>query len=306
MAAQGELGLDHLLGVFRDLDENCLLAETEYWQIGSELKAAAKSLPDGDVHSADVRKKIISLLEEFSKRGRLAPVARSSLNGAEFVFAELLVLNRDNEALDVIVCDAPIEQKPGTVELTTIERFENSHFNQRRRQMASGVAVAMGEFGVEDFFKRHFKRLFLDACDMKIDFIDYNIGRGKFEDGRIRLGYNYRRNLPFWFNFFKSLNTHLRVTLHTESGDGFDCLKREVIRLCEGSRIKVGVQPHSKLPHERYLLTSRFGFMIGRGIDLFDPNTNRTRDLALKLSSEHLENLLKQALKPTSEKGASI
>lgn len=66
-AAQGELGADHLIGVLRALLENCLLAETTDWQVGTELKDAVKAIEE-----PNLRMRAVALLEKFATRNRFA------------------------------------------------------------------------------------------------------------------------------------------------------------------------------------------------------------------------------------------
>jgi hypothetical protein len=265
----GEVGMDQLLGVLRDLLENCLLAETTDWQVGSELKEAIKAIPD-----TDLRKKAASILETFANRNRFASFLDPNGTSMNMSVAAVALANRDHAALDVIVTEVPPPYPEGRAEITSVTRFNSSQFASNRSRSARGITLHGGEFLAGQFFQEHFSRLLLVV--EKFEIWDYAIGKYGF-------GGDYYPNLKWWIGFLSQADSDVELTIHTV-GNQQSAIQRCLDLLCQDTCVRPMAEIHDKLPHERYLVTNAFTFDIGRGIDLIDPNTGMNRDIRIALS----------------------
>lgn len=266
----GELGLDQLIGVLRDLLENCLLAETtDGWQVGSELKAAVKAISD-----PDFRGKASALLETFARRNRFADILKVPQDLPDQPLAAIALANRDLSVLDLIITESVPPHPPGAAEVTSVTRFNSSQFAANRSRLARGVALEGGEYQAAQFFQQHFCRLLLVVKSFEI--WDYAIGKYDF-------GGDFFPNLKWWIGFLSLSDEELKLIIHTEGTQG-PAIQRCLDAMCQNTTVRPTVQIHEKMPHERYLVTPAFTFDIGRGIDLIDPRTGKNRDVRLALS----------------------
>lgn len=270
-AAAGEWGEDHLIGVLQCLLQNCLIAETTYsWRFGGELADAIKG-----IKNQDARLKAGALLEALDKRSRFVGIIDDSAFDLEAPLYSIAQAQAKHPNLDVIITqqNSPTES---LVEFSLIQHFNQSNFAQERQRRSCGVIVENAELSASEFFGKYFSKLHLAETELHV--IDYVIG-DKFTS-------NFSRNLPFWIDFCKSLNRSLKFTIHTTPGlgDSISRLKNRLAYLAQESRVIPEVKIHDELPHERFLVTKQFCFEIGRGIDLFDPDTGKNRDIRLGLS----------------------
>ena len=269
-ACQGDLGADHLIGVLRALLENCLLAETTDWQVGTELRDAVKAIQE-----PNLRKLVGSLLEKFATRNRFADFLKPLEMPSSGSVSAVALSNRDHPALDVILTESSDPHPIGRAEVVPIGRFNSSDFAAKRSQGCRGRTLTKGAMEASPLFDAIFGKLKLARLP-KWEVCDYALGEMGF-------GENYFHNLRWWIEFLADADDPIDFVIHTQ-GRQQQSIQQRLDDLCEGTGVKASVKLHDSLPHERYLLTGAFVFNIGRGIDLIDPHTEKNRDIHISIA----------------------
>lgn len=271
LAATGdEIHRDHLIGVLRCLLENCLLAETKSWRIGAELKAAVQSAEDNDTKT-----KLGALLETFSKRDRFVEAVDDEDFEWDAKISRIAASQKDNQLLDLIIAETG-EEHSGSVETSTITRFNQSNFSQtRQRNFSKGVTLEPGDCNHKDLFKKCFGRMLM-ACK-EFTLVDYKIGES--------FGQNYYENLPYWIDFLKSCNRPVTLRLITTKGSNsiIKSIQNRLDDLTAGSTVSTNIETWAEVPHERFFRSAAFSLNIGRGIDLCMSN-GMNRDISVRVS----------------------
>jgi len=268
-AAQGELGADHLIGVLRALLENCLLAETTDWQVGTELKDAVKAIEE-----PNLRMRAVALLEKFATRNRFADFLEPLESNADALPAAVALANRDHPSLDAILTESLEPHLTGRAEVIPIGRFNGSDFAANRSQNSRGRTLPQGQMQAAEFFEAFFSKLTLVSLP-KWEVCDYYLGQN-FND-------NYFHNLQWWIEFLAKSEEPIEFVVHTQ-GHLDQNIQNRLDELCDGTSVRARVKTHDSLPHERYLITSAFVLNIGRGIDLIDPHTQKNRDIHISIA----------------------
>ena len=267
-AAGGEMGCDHLIGVFEALLQNCLIAEfSGTWRMGEELKEAVQAIPN-----YDIRMRCGKFLKVMATRNRFVEAILGHEEDFETQVGLLLSRHTADPALDAILCETPTSK--GTVELFSILAFNRSNFARERSRKASAIVYAPGEICAQELCSVAFGRLLSHADN--VDLVDSVVGRD--------FGGNFHEAAGHWCRFFRSLDRDLSVTLHTEENRAAG-VERHFQSLLEDSRVRFRVRGYNAkdLPHDRFLRTRMFTLDIGRGLDLFD-REGRVRDVRIGLS----------------------
>ena len=270
LSSMGGLGADALIGILRVLLSNCLLAETTDWRTGQELREAVRSIAN-----QDVRARVSALLEAFWRRSRFVAILEHKDGDEDMTTAAMALRNRSHAFLDAIITETPGPFPAGRAEVTPAESFHGSDFAARCQQAGCGLALAEGAIQAADFFTKHLSMLLL--VEGKFEIYDRVAGRD--------YGPNFFHNLPLWVDFLKQSEHGIELAVHTE-GRQIQPIKTHLEELCADTQIKPTVVRHDddSLPHERFLKTPAFILNLGRGIDLFDPNTGLNRDLHITFS----------------------
>jgi hypothetical protein len=271
----GPLGLDHLLGIFRCMLENCLLAETiDTYRVGLELAEAVQAIPE-TAENLGARKRVVALLESLKLRRRFAPVLEDDPERYDAPLTQIAQANRNNPNLDAVITALRTDEQ-GLAEVVLFASFHQSHFAARRQKAACGTRIEPGKLSAKEFFALHLARLLLVCRQFHI--VDSVIGK--------EFAGNFHEALPHWIEFFKTCNEMVELTIHT-TGKQTSSVKAYLKQLCIDTRISPDACRHEDLPHERYLTCEAFSFLIGRGIDLFDRD-GMCRDLDIKFSDYRL------------------
>ncbi len=268
---QGELGYDHLTGVLECFLQNCFIAETANWRVGTELKLAIKSLAE-----TGTRKRVSAIIETLCSpgRNRLAPV----IDDTDFPDAEIgdiLAAQVNHPALDAIVSET-LPAASGCVEAFKLAGFHQSNFARERSRRACSITFAAGSVRAATLFEDCFRQLLMRGD--QVTMIDPVIGR--------EFGGNFSESLEHWCAFLDALDKPLLWTIHTEQRQRHSIQAFLEHRL-GGGLVKVKVEGHApeKLPHDRYLRCAGICVDIGRGIDLFDRD-GWIRDVRLGLGDD--------------------
>ncbi|MCB1227095.1 MAG: hypothetical protein KDK99_14855 [Verrucomicrobiales bacterium] len=267
LSGMGELGGDSLIGVLRVLLQSCLLAETTDWRAGAELSDAVKA-----ISNQDVRKRVSALMEELGKRKRFVAILDAGDEDTNVSPAAIALRNRNLQQLDAIISELD-QQNPGRgAEVIPVQSFHSSNFAAKCYQANAGLVLKANVVGPPEFFTKHLGKLLLVESSFEI--IDRVVGKD--------FGENYFHNLSWWIDFLRQAESRIELTIHTE-GKQIEPIRKRLAELCEDTMISPCVKGYDDgcLPHERYLRTVAFAFNLGRGLDLFDPNTGKNRDLYL-------------------------
>jgi hypothetical protein len=267
---QGEIGFDHLVGVFQALLQNCLMAEIDgTWRLGPELVDAAKNIPD-----QDARKKIMTILERLMDPNhyRFVPVISGFEGDHETETGAILASQTTNTDLDLVVCED--ETILGPVEAVRIHRFNQSNFARDRSRRACAIVCAPGTRVADELLAEAFGRLLRHAEIVTI--FDRVMGK-QFKD-------NYFDGLGHWCAFFRQMKRNYLVRFHTTGGQERS-IKNKLAQELDGSGVDYDVVVHEEnsQPHDRFLRAAGFTLDIGRGVDLFDYK-GECRDVKIGLS----------------------
>ncbi len=267
LSRMGGIGADALIGIFRVILGNCLLAETTDWRTGQELRDAVKA-----IENQDTRKLIFSLLEKLWELQRFVDILDVDEKDDDLTTAAVALRNRSHPCLDAIITETAGTLPSGKVEVTSVDRFHGSDFAARCQQAKFGLSLPRGVITSSDFFHKHLSRILL--VEGRFEIYDSVIGR--------EFGDNFYHNLPWWIDFLRQSKRDIELVIHTE-GYQTGKIQDRLDGLCDDTQITPTVIRHgeSSLPHERYLKTPAFTLNLGRGIDLFDPRTGTNRDLFL-------------------------
>lgn len=268
--SQGAIGGDHLVGVLQSFLQNCLLAEIAgTWRLSQELKVAVKGIPD-----QDARKKVITILEKLADptRSRFVEVIHGFEDDYETEIGAMLASQTENRDLDVVVCER--EPASSSVEVTSIQRFNQSNFARVRSQKACSIVYAPGSRTADEVLNEAFGRLFRHAESVAI--FDRVMGKD--------FGGNYFEAIGHWCRFFRGVDRRFTVRLHTTRGRESN-IREKLEKELAGSSVGFVVVVHDEeeQPHDRFLRACGFTLELGRGIDLFTRD-GTCRDVKIGLS----------------------
>lgn len=270
----GEFGYATLFEIMLGLLQNCYLADTKAWTVGPALRNAIESISD-----QDARLRASELLAIFEKRKRFLNVIDCDSEDQTTACGEVAIGNWQNPLVDHLILGREVFRPlPKT---STLPTYSLSGFSLRRSESVQGKSVARGHYDFSQIFSQYFRRIIQSSAHVKI--IDPIVG-SNFND-------NYSVNLRLWIEQLKSLETPIRIELHTECGrkrsDNLRDLKESIVADCDRSNITFSVVPYGpyQLPHERFIVSSDFTLVIGRGLDLIDPLDRKNRDLFVGFAS---------------------
>lgn len=264
--AEDEAGLGRLIDVLRSMDRGCLMAETDWWRVGPELKEKAKS-----IGSQNERKLVGELLIQLWKRGPL--VVMEGDDGAASLI-DFAVANAQRDSIDLVLTPFEVVPPAGeSWEPCALSALHASAFSQNRHNLGAGVAFQRAAVTGEVLFSQCFEKLINHATDILL--IDYAVGE--------YYGNDHPRNLRRWVLW---IDSHLRepsgttLTIRTigdTTNPAFRGLQRDVRGLQQEVdltlRLDTGLTKE-QLPHRRFLVANGSCLDIDRGIDLCDANGN--------------------------------
>ena len=289
-AAAGDAGLSCLASLLKALGENCCVVEFDDWRVNQAIAEEIKNLGA----NADWTKKLKMLLAHLSKQKRFivalkAPEAHPPISdvtsaGQQAAAAEL----------DAIVTSEPVSVTGTGAQVINLFAFAGSHFDLSRSQHATqGTTLAGGEHTTTDFYSKLLRKLLRYA--QSVDFLDPLFG-GKYGD---HFKFTFRAIVREFASGRHESATN-QITVHTANSTRIPHCRIETPTF--HADIKVTVEAYDStganptLPHERYLLTDQFALEIGRGLDLFDRDTNLNRDVSLSFKSpKEIQSLLNKA-----------
>jgi hypothetical protein len=267
---RGELGEDQLLGIFEALLQNCLLAETSTWRVGSELRETARKVKD-----PDIKKKIWSILEIFGnpEKNRFVDVIDGYEADWDTGISDIIASQGNNRELDVAICEKV--KNDGFLEFVSGLKFNSSNFARDRSRSACALIYAPGCKRADELLQEAFGRLVRHATTIEI----YDRQMGK------TFGGSYHEAIPYWCDFLEEYDRELNLIIHT-TRDWADAIEREFNGNLKHSKVHIGVRSHleDQQPHDRFLRACHFTLDIGRGVDLFDRD-GWCRDVKIGISN---------------------
>lgn len=278
-AQSGHLGLDALAAVLRAFLQNCVLLDFEDWRWETGVRRAL------DAHESTFEQSLIKkLLVQLKKRNRLAPCLHDDYSGETDL--SLVLSQAAQRELDLILSQSDVAPSShGQCEITKLETYQRTAFEEKREKAAThGREYSGGEFSEREFLARNFRKALRFA--VRVEICDALLGR-KFAD-------NYDHTLKLLLGFMDEVlveRQSCELTIHCEQSDrNHHLLTRIAAHRPAGlSNLMIKAvfyspsNDHQCLPHERYLATNQFGFVIGRGMDFLDRSTGKNRDCSLNL-----------------------
>ena len=290
-ASQGDAGLSCLASLLRAIGENCCVAEFDDWRVSPAIKQQlAENVPDGTEWS----KRLKVLLAHLEKQNRIIfalnapephpPISDLASAGQQAAAAEL----------DAILTSEPVTVSNHGTQVIGLFEFAGSHFDLSRSQHATqGVTLAGGEHSTVEFYTRFLRKLLRHA--QRIEFLDRLFGDKYGDHFKFTM-----RTIVRAFASGRHKTATRRITVHTGNSPRVAHCRIETatfhadVDVIVEAYDLVGANP--TLPHERYLLTDQFALEIGRGLDLFDKDSNLNRDVSLSFKSrKEVEGLLTRA-----------
>lgn len=261
-AAHGEMGLGRLVEFLHGLDRDCIVAETDCWRVGEEIKEKVKA-----IRLQHERKEIEELIIHLWKQGPLMVIEGDDGETALF---EIATKHGDREGLDLILTSKEeAARKDACWEASSLAKLHTTSFSQNRDNLMGGKSFTECEVPVLKLFDICFKKMVFHAS--RIIIIDYALGA--------YLGGTQYKNLPKWVHW---INRNLRSPKETKlviqtvgvaDTANFRSLRNLVDDLSNEVEFTITLEtkPDKKLlPHNRYLVADSKCLDIDRGIDICD------------------------------------
>jgi hypothetical protein len=267
----GDLGEDHVVGVFEALLQNCLLAETAgSWRLSAALADAVRAVP-----SVSIRKRLSAIVETLlcPSNCRFVEAILGFEDDYQSTISQILISQRGNPELDAIIATDTIVG--AAVDSVKITEFNRSNFARVRSRLASSsIVYAPGQKQAAELLREVFYRS-VKYCE-KVEIYDRQMG--------ISMGGNYHDAIEHWCAFFTSFGRDFTLHIHTTKSQAA-ATKRKFAEHLVGTRVRLNVHAHDEedQPHDRFLRSCGFTFDIGRGVDLFD-RQGLCRDVKIGLS----------------------
>jgi hypothetical protein len=273
--AHDEAGLGRLVDTLRGMDRGCLMAETDLWRLGSELKEKAKA-----ISLQNERRLVAELLIQLGKKG---PMIVMEGDDWELPLIDFGVANAERDSIDLVLTPSGIHPQEGSSwEACSLLNLHASSFSRNRHNLGAGLAFRKGSVDGETIFCKCFEKLIKHATEMVI--IDYALGY---------YGSDHPINLRRWILW---IDAHLKhaseATLAIRTCEdvdpaGFRSLQRDVSSLQHEVDLQLILEnglSKEQLPHRRFFVANGSCLDIDRGIDLCDANGS-CREVSISYSN---------------------
>lgn len=276
----GEAGLSSFVSLLGALDENCCVAEFDDWRVTPALKAQlAAHVAEG----TDWSKRIKVLLSRLEKQRRFIVVLTAPEQHPLISDAAAAAQHAESAELDALLTEEAVTPAGGSAHVIGLFDFAGSHFDQaRRRHAVHGVNLAGNEHSSAEFYEKFLSKILQHA--VSVEFLDRLFGDKYADHFKFTL-----RAIVREFALNRNDGATSQFIVHTDASDRVAHCRIEVDQF--HADIRVAVEAYgkdgekSRLPHQRYLLTDQFAIDIGRGLDLFDKDSNRNRDVSLSFKN---------------------
>lgn len=264
--AQDEAGLGRLVDVLRSMDRGCLMAETDLWRLGRELKAKVKTIPIENGRSV-----VSELIIQLGKKG---PRVVMDGDDEEISLIDFGVANAERDSIDLFLTPSEINPpKNASWEVCSLISLHASSFSSDRHNVGHGRAFKKGAATGDAIFCQCFEKLIKHACEIVI--VDYALGEYYGNDHPINL-----RRWVLWIDSHLKNPSETTLTIRTcgdFSNPAFRSLQRDVSSLQQEVdltlRLDTGLSKE-QLPHRRFLIADGSCLDIDRGIDICDSGGN--------------------------------
>jgi hypothetical protein len=276
-------GLQTLSYVLQGFVANCLLFDFEDERCRTEIGRRVNELKD----SFD-RKIVMTLLSSLVRRNRILSVMEPDYLSAKSNVDQALETAAKHFIQLVLTEQIPTAQIPAGIQCTSLAKYSRSTFESDRSKTATcGYVCSAGAMPAADFLDFHFANAFRHAS--RIEICDRLVGE-KFSD-------SFEHTTRLFFAFLETVlyePERCEIVIHcgeSARNDHF-CYMLSRFRGSRTSATRITVffysdpTGNSSQPHERYIWTDQFAFLIGRGMDFLDASSGRNRDVSIDLKNE--------------------
>jgi hypothetical protein len=264
--AHNEAGLGRLVDTLRSMERGCLLAETDLWRLGSELKEKARA-----ISLQNERKLVAELLIHLWKKG---PMVVMEGDDGEMALIDFGAANAERDFIDLLLTPSCINPPEGASwEVCSLLNLHASSFSRDRHNLGAGREFSKGSADGHTIFRQCFEKLIRHATEIVI--IDYAVGEYYGNDHPSNL-----RRWVLWMDSHLKNPAEAKLTIRTcgnTSEPAFRGLQRHMRDLQNEVDLKLILDTglsKEQLPHRRFLISDGSCLDIDRGIDLCDAEGN--------------------------------
>jgi hypothetical protein len=287
--SDGEDAIQLILGILKDLHENCYMLVFEDYRWQTSIKEFLDEWPN-----TMTKKRIQTLLQKFKNDKRyiytLLPDYSSNKPDIEVVYDQALAKD-----IDVIIVEADNVDRYQSSDFLVTRRshYYSTNFEYGRNEIAvNGKTLLNEELEENQFLRIYFRKVFKYSSE--IVFCDRICGKSSLTD-------NYKYSLKHLFDLIeKELNNpnELRkIIFHigNPGGSGYRYVIDEIRSLRKGRISTVPIEvnfydespstPSANLPHQRFIKTDQIVLDIDRGLDFLNITTKKCRDTRINYQS---------------------
>jgi len=284
-AANHPFGIQSLCEVLKGWLVNGLVFDFETEWARQEIGKTVHAMPEGFE-----RKRLSSLLSALVKRKRLLTIMVQDYMSPDSELEQAIGLASKYQIQLLLIGSAVSTPIPAGVEKVTLAEYPDSAIEKKRHQAATDGKIYLGgEASHVDFLDENFANGLRHA--KRIDICDRLLGE-KFAD-------NYEYTMRRFFllldrNLCSPDSCDLVIHCGESSRNGHMAYMLKSFRTGRISMMPMTLHFYSDpsgtmhLPHDRYLWSDQFGFLIGRGMDFLDERTDRNRDVNINLKNEDM------------------
>jgi len=265
-ASHGEMGLGRLVEFLHGLDRDCIVAETDFWRVGDEIKEKVKA-----IELQHERKEVEELIVHLWKQGPFVVVEGDD---GETALLEIAIEHGNRDGLDLILTPKEGAARVGAHwEASSLAKLHATSFSRHRDNLKGGKPFNAGDISIQLLFETCFRKMLYHAA--RITIVDYALGE--------YLGGPQYENLPKWIRWIdQNLRSpkDVKLVIRTVGEEGKAELRslRNLVRDLSNEvdfTIILETKPDKKqLPHNRYLIADSKCLDIDRGIDICDGRGN--------------------------------
>lgn len=282
-AASPPYGMQALCDVLRGFLDNGLLFDFEDERCRQAIGRAVNSLPNGFD-----RKRAAALFSALVKRNRILCIMEPDWLSTTSDIDQALDLAPKYSIQLVLTEQTPTTTIPAGVECVTLAEYPTSVSGTERHAAATtGRTYSGGEMSDAAFLDSNFANAFRHA--RRIEICDRLVGE-KFAD-------NFEHTVRQFFRFLEA-RLHdpgaCEVAIHcgASNRNHHFCHMLASFRGQRTASLRITTNFYSNptekppLPHERYIWTDQFAFLVGRGMDFLERASGTNRDVSIDLKDE--------------------
>tara|TARA_R110002096_G_scaffold288244_1_gene481939 strand:+ start:9694 stop:10569 length:876 start_codon:yes stop_codon:yes gene_type:complete len=255
----GQMGLGRFVEVLKGFRTDCLMAETDLWRVGEEIKGKIKAIA-----LPAERKEILELIIHLWKQG---PFVEMKGDGGEEELVKFAVEVGDQFGIDLIFTPSINLPDSGVSwEASTLTNLHSTRFSQTRGNIGKSVRVKKGELSFESICEKHFGKMVAHA--RKITIVDYALGE--------YLGGSQYQNVAKWVRWLefklecpKQVELVFKTVNNSRTIKSLSNLIRDLNQQVELNLV-LNTAAKGDLPHRRFLIVEGKCLDIDLGVDICD------------------------------------